>query len=311
MRNAMKSSYTFHRIAFSFCCWLTVQLGTVSAQGEVRKYKANLADRDAKRVCVLLVCDTDADEKIGPSVRIDLQNMRTALKDAFKGREHLLKLDELSGPKATPDEIRMYYRALITNEGDSVAFYYSGHGAVIDGEHLLTMKQGSLKRKDLQEMLRSKPHQFILILTDCCSSHVVTQKSEENRLMETTRSPINAKTVNSLFLKHKGIVDISAANHAKTAANPNGQFAYCDNEVGGHFTYCFVSLLHEPSQSVPGAFPVIGGAAAAVNWGDFYTRLAVTTSHYRFGGLNARFNMRAVEAAKRGEGQNPTVHVIE
>src|SRR4051794_16192230 len=101
-------------VASSVCCLLALLTETLPAQEPERKYKANLAAHDARRVCVLLICDTEADAKIGPSVKIDLQNMKRAIQEAFKKREHLLKLDELSGAQATPQHVREYYRKLTT-----------------------------------------------------------------------------------------------------------------------------------------------------------------------------------------------------
>jgi Caspase domain len=190
----------------------------------------------------LLVFDTDA-SNIGKSIETDKRNIRKTLLNAFehgtlKGR---CTSTALVGKNATWENIRNYYQTLNINKGDTLFFYYSGHGNLTSYEN----QQFSLSHDELPTYRFSvsgymdlvKGAGLRIILADCCSSMLNTRfdpgKSEYN--LSKSGGVANEKLINQLFFGHHGWVIIQSSELAKPSL--------CNPTTGGYFTSSFLGLL--------------------------------------------------------------------
>lgn len=215
---------------------------------------AILAERPATRVRVLLACDTDA-SKIAPGVAINRRRMEEYFADAFRGRETLAEVTTLAGSDVTAEKILGYYRGLDSQPTETLVFYYSGHGGSSKQgdqlEHYLALTHGRpLMRAELRRQMEERPHQSVILLTDCCSTSVGV--SDEQIKEYRQRNPglfgdddplgmpggVDRRTTDSLWLRHTGAIDLTAATLTRD------QYAWINNDrLGGFFTYALLRLL--------------------------------------------------------------------
>jgi hypothetical protein len=275
--------------------------------------RLSFANGDPKVIHVLLVCDTDTDEKVGPTVKIDLENMKKFFAAGTKDKGVRLELTPFVEGKATPTEVLNYYENLKTGPDDCIVFYYSGHGAtdttgvkgkeaqagvaaIRDG-HFLAMKRGSLSRKKLRDKILSKPHRLAVLLTDCCSSRVAIDGRGPGagalaQLMNVPRlgrpGEVNASTFGSLFLRSKGIADITAASlptytvkDGRISEVAEGQTAVCNKEEGGAFTYIFLCMMG--SDPVDLTSKTKYPDEKRVDWVQLWGKLQTGTYYHRLG----------------------------
>jgi hypothetical protein len=135
---------------------------------------AHAQDREAKRLRVLLVLDTD--DRMGATWGLDGQNMKNLLRVLLnkQGLEDRYTLDMFTGNKVTAESVLTYYRNLKTGPDEALFFYYSGHGGfhVKDG-HFMAFTRGRLYRNDLLKAMNLHKPQLRVLLTDCCANIVV------------------------------------------------------------------------------------------------------------------------------------------
>jgi hypothetical protein len=110
-----------------------------------------------------------------------------------------------------------------------------------DRRHVLTFHHGHLPRERLLAAMKAKNPRLMVLLTDCCSAGVMGQS-----LVPTYKAhalPAGAvmewNTVASLFLRHSGLVDI-------TAAEPGFCGKLDRHKSGSLFTNAFIQVLKTP-----------------------------------------------------------------
>jgi hypothetical protein len=185
---------------------------------------------DAPRVHILIVADTD-DSRIGQHVEADRRTVVASLGEAIPAHRRTLQV--LQGENATPQNVLQYYRDIENGPADTLLFYYAGHGAIDnDLGHVLTMQTANLSRKTLVGTIQSKQARLNVILTDCCSVFGEIPAAY-------ARSGLDPLTVRYLFFRHRGTVDLTAADL--------GQPAY-GNQFGGIFTNALFGLLERAPQ---------------------------------------------------------------
>jgi hypothetical protein len=209
----------------------------------------------ATRVRVLLVCDTDAGGGIAKGVRVNQSRMEKFFRDAFNSQ--ILDLRTFTGDKVSPGGVLDYYRNLSSAASDTLVFYYSGHGQSPGGatnpnpEHYLAMTRGWLERSQLRNEMAKRPHQCLILLTDCCSSHTGYDPEQMRRTREKLKdlfghfcvtsfevpNGFDRNTVDYLFRRHEGTIDITAATPSRD------QFAWNTDQIGGFFTVALVTVL--------------------------------------------------------------------
>jgi hypothetical protein len=126
---------------------------------------------EAARLRILLVVDTD--DRLGITWGRDGDNVKTVLESAVKKQQlgDRCTLEVFAGQQVTPGRILAYYRDLASEPGESLVFYYSGHGGLhYTKGHYLALTHGWLYRSDLLTAMAAKKPQLLVVLTDCCAN---------------------------------------------------------------------------------------------------------------------------------------------
>jgi len=203
----------------------------------------------------------------------DCQNDLLAVQGLFatvfnqKGWRDRLVIYPLYSASWTATKILEFGRTMKVGQNDVVFFYQAGHGVIKDGaqpisSHLLQVGPGEyVRRSQVRDMLLQRGCRGVVILTDCCSNigkQNVTNRSAGN---EPTIARLNPTTVRNLFLKFRGLVDITAAEVGSSAQNGNhlGNFG----EARGAFTTAFLRVASE--------------SQVHENWQGFFRILQQTT----------------------------------
>ena len=130
------------------------------------------------------------------------------------------------------DQISDWIHKLKPENDDTLLIYYSGHGMINeDGMHILqfdpNVTTDSVPRAHLRKLLQQKQCRLKMLITDTCSRHDdISPQTPESAAVKVVHK--KQQYTEDLFLKHHGILDI-------TAASP-GQDAWGNSKVGGYFT---------------------------------------------------------------------------
>jgi hypothetical protein len=209
---------------------------------------------------VLMVADT-ADSEIGSTCAIDLEGM----KKFFTNSEQIpsnkeVEITFMSGnpppkvaPKALPfsrESVLEHYQAAAAggkaavskvDPGDTVFFYYSGHGGFDSVKGHFMAQDGKLANALLRSELRAaimncKPR-LAVIITDCCSNIIplppLTPVPPVIKALTLRNIPTGI--INDLFFRPEGIVDVNACSQGQEAAGKE--------RVGGFFTSVFIEQM--------------------------------------------------------------------
>ena len=193
------------------------------------------ASAAASKAHFLMAFDTN-DKTIGRSCAIDRDNlMRTLLGTrTFRGSNDRMSWTILSGRSCTKRNIMNHYRALSVRSGDTVFFYYSGHGGrSASTGHFLALPDGLLDRTVLRKAMRKAGGRQTILLTDCCANLVDVKVFEHS-----TRTRPNARLLSQLLFQQRGLTDVVSAKKS--------HYAFGNNEFGGYFTSSFWKNLYEP-----------------------------------------------------------------
>jgi hypothetical protein len=189
----------------------------------------------------------------------DAEVLEKALKDAFAkaGMSHRLKLKVLQGDDANPEKVREHIAQLPVGANDSVLFYWTGHGGIGPEGHALCFwrgRPGILYRAELRRLLEAKRPRMLSIVTDCCSNYPGVQLQPakpgptpvvgRQAVTATDARSLNWETLRALFLRPRGIVDITAAQDGMTSTSVEGL------GLRGAFSEAFLQLLAEPLSRV-------------------------------------------------------------
>jgi hypothetical protein len=207
---------------------------------------ASAAPEDAPRVFLLAVAESN-DKAIGTKVAEDARNTIDLFEVSFEaaGRSQQLRTKLIAGDDLTSRNVLAAVRALPVRPQDVVVVLWSGHGDMTDGKHYLSCGGGDKLSRDalVAALAARKPHLTVL-LTDVCSSFppgrtgpAVVPTTPDLRL---PRGPVMPwATVESLFLLHAGVVDL-------TAAEPGTPAATSKTKPGSHFTNALLGALAAP-----------------------------------------------------------------
>ena len=180
----------------------------------------------------------------GIKVAEDARNIITTFETAFTkaGKPTQLKTQLILGKDVTPDNVLGVIAKLPVKNNDTLVVLYSGHGQMEDGhKHVLTFHHGDLPRQRLLDAMRAKDPRLMVLLTDCCSAGVAGRsvaKPYEPQAMK-DGEVMEWSPVNSLFLRHHGLVDL-------TAAEPGFCGKIDLKKPGSLFTNALVRVLKTP-----------------------------------------------------------------
>jgi hypothetical protein len=190
------------------------------------------AAQDAPRVFALLVVDTDA--RIAGLER-DGEGMTAVLQKGLGGTS-LLRLEVQSGDDVRPDAILNYYKTVPSGPNDVLVFYYSGHGATIEGRgHALTTSHGTLMRSTLRAAMEARRPRLCVVLSDCCSTLVKPRRVPPAPTAPAPAPPRVSPLLRCLFLQHRGVVDMTSSSF--------GESSWSDTDRGGVFTSALAAAL--------------------------------------------------------------------
>jgi len=112
--------------------------------------------------------------------------------------------------------------------GDTLVFYYTGHGASDDRGHYLDLAQGKLYRDDLRRAIEQRGAQFNCLVTDCCNMRSDGELFFAPAPMIEPPQRISA-LFRSLFFSADGWVDINGSSPGEGAFFT----ADIDNDIPG------------------------------------------------------------------------------
>ncbi len=180
----------------------------------------------------------------GMKVAEDATNIITTFESAFikAGKANQLKTHLILGKEVTPGNVLGVVAKLPVKKNDALVVFYSGHGQMEPGQkHVLTFHHGDLTRQRLLDAIKAKNPRLMVLFTDCCSGGIAGRslvKQYEPKAMK-DGEVMEWSTVNSLFLRHNGLVDL-------TAAEPGFCGKIDLNKPGSLLTNAFVRVLKTP-----------------------------------------------------------------
>ena len=122
-----------------------------------------------ERVVAMLVVDTDT--KLA-GIDVDRRGVLFALQNGL-GPNRLLIHDDITGNRVTRAHVLDRLRTMPVGADDTVFFYYSGNGAVLENvDHALTTTGGDILRLKFRIAIRAKNPRLAIIVTDCFANVV-------------------------------------------------------------------------------------------------------------------------------------------
>ncbi len=184
----------------------------------------------------LLVCDTASN--LTAAVRLDQKRMTELFERQMP--EDRCSVVVLKGADVTPQRVRKYYDELKPGPNDALVFYFTGHGAIRDGNSYSFELQSDgapskfpLGRADVRKMMTAKKTRLAVLLTDCCANKErlpppppVAGAPLASRALDSRPAKPSA-FMQSLFFDCAGLSDITAATR---------DVALCDPDRGSYFT---------------------------------------------------------------------------
>lgn len=241
----MKTFITLRRFVLALCLTSATFAGS-SAHGNAA---------ETPTVHLVAIGDLDVNKHVekdgsikysmfGVKVAEDARNIVATFDSAFAkaGKAQQLKTHLLLGEAVTPDNVVAMIAKLPMGKDDTLVVLYSGHGAMEAGpKHVLTFHHGDLPRQRLLDAMKAKDPRLMILLTDCCSDGIegrsVVQKYEPKAMKD--GEVMEWSTVNNLLLRHRGLVDLSAAEPG-----------FCGKidlrKPGSLFTNAFLRVLKTP-----------------------------------------------------------------
>lgn len=237
--DTMKSLRTLQRLVLAVCLSATFASSASAAPQNARPI-----------VHLIAIGDSDVGD-IGRYVGEDARNTTAAFQQAFEqaGKSHQLNSILILGGEVREKAIRRRIENLKVGPYDTIVLLYSGHGHTDQNQqHRLNFSHdaGSMRRADMLALLKSKNARLTVLLTDVCSGYgrnsalpvVPSVETKQPRNLRPAQV-IDWRTIDSLFLKHAGVIDI-------TAAEPGYNAQVNFPNVGSHFTNALLDLLKVP-----------------------------------------------------------------
>lgn len=174
----------------------------------------------AKKLHVIAVGDLSPSAKWGDytmNVQFDLISIRVLFTNGIPERqldlqEWVITEDEYSDPEWILNRLKDVH----PESGDTILFYFTGHGAADDDGHYLSLARGKLHRRTLLETLRAKNARLTVLLTDCCNLR--SDGLSFGAPFVETRPPRQVLPVlQSLLFNPMGTVDINSCSPGESA----------------------------------------------------------------------------------------------
>lgn len=203
------------------------------------------------KIHFIMVANTE-DPRIGASVKKDVTNLYSEIKDVSTFLKLPLNFVEISGANFGKAKVEEAINNLKPGTNDIVIFYYSGHGYSNDANASQAYPQFDLRQSrfddiyvatlnvaDVYNKIKAKNARLNIVLADCCNSSLGTLKPEGKSFALTTKSLLSwdRSFCNELFLNSRGSVLATAAK--------KGQYAYGNSDVGGYFTSNLVTAMEK------------------------------------------------------------------
>ncbi len=210
------------------------------------------------KIQFIVVANTE-DARIGVSVKKDVTNIYSELKDVSVFLNLPLNYVEISGTKFGKANVETALDNLKPGPNDIVIFYYSGHGYSNDqlAYPQFDLRQSrfdditvaTLNVSDVYNRIKAKNARLNIIISDCCNSSLGTLKPEGKSFALTTKSLLSwdKSFCHNLFMNSKGSILATAAK--------KGQYAYGNNDVGGYFTSNLITSMEKYLSKFQGTTP--------------------------------------------------------
>ncbi len=200
----------------------------------------------------------------------DIRAFRSILEEGFGAKKDRLVWHDFTGKNPatdkpwTPEEVVKYLRNLRLGANESVVVFHSGHGAfanplLVDRSHYVEINSGGIYRATLRDLLKCKNPRALILLTDCCSKFNPTPEMIKQMFRA---AAVNGQSVQNLFLRVAGVIDITAAENGTCGvANYSGSNPA---NAGSAFTVALLRLMYDADKTYTG-------------WKDFFPTLREET----------------------------------
>lgn len=214
--------------------------------------------RPNRKVHVVVFGVTD-DMNVGKSADFNVRQMKT-LFETGTAEGHLGALVTLKGKDANGRVLLDTIDRLIIRPDEALFVYMHAHGGFDAGKafkdpahgHFFALPGGDLLRKDLWQHMRGRKAALTVLVTESCfvpSYFTGPHPGGHGKYRATKDNPVLA----SLFLNHRGYVDVNACSKGESSWN------YAPGSGGSYFTDSFVDMFYEQPFANP----------AKVGWPQF------------------------------------------
>jgi hypothetical protein len=237
--------------------------------------KPSASQASGGRVHVIGIGDSgeSEDDAFGQKLAEDARNFVQLFETAFRaaGKSSMLQTQVIVGSDVTPRGIVRVVEALDVDSRDAIAILISSHGGIdTSGRHYFALREGRLYRQDLLSALARRGVRLVVLLSDCCSNFDDRSKDGTPVVQQRQSQPVPAqevmdwRIVNDLFLRHGGVVDV-------TAAEPGFSSRVNSTGPGSLFTDALVETLHTPADRLLKALDRDGDGA--LQWDELLPQL--------------------------------------
>ena len=192
------------------------------------------------RLYVVIATD-DRDGSIGPWVKIDgISISSLLLGNVDERRLPVTGIEQVSDDRIGADAILAAIRSIPSDSGDTILFFYSGHGAYDDRDgHYFSFSgpDGHLRRSRVLQAIRRKSPRLGILISDCCYSFL---KAPPMEMAPSVRRPAATTPLfTALLFESRGIVDITSSEKGQSS------FVYQKPEDGSLFTAALWQFLDQ------------------------------------------------------------------
>ncbi|MFO0867039.1 MAG: caspase family protein [Gemmataceae bacterium] len=177
-----------------------------------------IASDEADKVHVVLLV-YGKDGEFGAACRKDVNAFAKMLDQGFEQKANRLEFHDYTGLNPTsfrswtPKEVLADLGQMQVGNNDAIVLYHSGHGMIVEpkvpeSSQIVLTDEGPIQRGDLLRVLGAKRPRGLVLLTDCCSSY---PDGATARHAARANVLCNARTVQALFLRIRGLISITAA----------------------------------------------------------------------------------------------------
>ena len=200
----------------------------------------------------LIIIGNTNDLKIGASCAVDVKNIKNEFCDIASLLNVTILYTEITGIDFSKANIVSTIKSLKPDKNDIVVFCYTGHGFSYAHDNYSAYPQLDLTRRrtddvdentlnvnDIYNSIVSKGARLNIVISDCCNSDIGVCRPFGNNYALTSKSYVGwvKSYCDNLFLNTKANILASAAQ--------KGEFAYCNNDIGGYFTWSFLNSLEK------------------------------------------------------------------